>query len=95
MDTPGSVKTIQIRDKGVITVPIELRRQYNLQPGDVLTLVDLGGGTFLVTPQVSQLTRESDQVARLLAEQDVTLEEILHALEEERETYYRDHYGQP
>ena len=95
MDTPGAVRIVQIRDKGVITVPVELRRQYNLHPGDVLTLIDLGGGAFLITAQVSRLAREADQVAQVVSEQDVTLEEILDTLEEERETYYREHYAQP
>jgi len=95
MGTAGSVKTIQIRDKGVITVPVELRRRYDLNPGDVLTLIDLGGGAFLVRPQLSRLAREADQVAQVLSEGEVTLEEILDTLAEERETYYRDHYAQP
>lgn len=53
-ETVGSTTTIQIRDKGVITIPVELRRQYGLRPGDVLTLIDLGEGRFLLTSQVSQ-----------------------------------------
>ena len=95
METLGSVVTIQIRDKGVITVPVELRRQYNLNPGDVLTLIDLGGGGFLITPQVSRLARQADQVAQVISEQDVTLDELLATLDQERETYYREHYAQP
>jgi len=95
METLGSVVTIQIRDKGVITVPVELRRQYNLGPGDVLTLIDLGGGAFLITPQVSRLARQADQVAQVISEQDVTLDELLATLDQERETYYREHYAQP
>jgi len=94
METLGSVVTIQIRDKGVITVPVELRRQYNLGPGDVLTLIDLGGA-FLITPQVSRLARQADQVAQVISEQDVTLDELLATLDQERETYYREHYAQP
>lgn len=92
-DTTGVVRTIQIRDKGVITVPAELRRQYDLNPGDVLTLIDLGDGAFLITPQLSRLVHEADQVAQVLSEDSVTLDEILDTLEEERETYYRDHYA--
>lgn len=95
MDTTGSATTIQIRDKGVITMPAELRRQYGLNPGDVLTLIDLGGGVFLITPQVSRLARQADQVAQVLSEQGVTLDDILTTLDQERETYYREHYAQP
>ena len=86
--------TLQIRRKGVITLPIELRRQYNLDEGDVFTLVDLGGGSFLLTPRVSQVARLGDQVASLMEEEGVTLEEMLEALDQEREIYYQEHYAQ-
>ncbi len=86
--------TIQMRRKGVITLPVELRRQYDLDEGDVFTLVDLGDGSFLLTPRVSQVARLGDQVSRLMAEESVDLEEMLETLEQERETYYREHYGQ-
>ena len=86
--------TVQIRRKGVITLPIGLRRQYNLDEGDVFTLVDLGGGSFLLTPRVSQVARLGDQVAWLMEEEGVTLEEMLEALDQEREIYYQEHYAQ-
>jgi len=86
--------TIQIRRKGVITLPVQLRRQYGLDEGDAFTLVDLGDGAFLLTPQVSQVARLGDQVTRLMAEEGASLEEMLEALDQEREAYYREHYVQ-
>jgi AbrB family looped-hinge helix DNA binding protein len=86
--------TVQIRRKGVITLPAELRRQYGLDEGDVFTLVDLGDGSFLLTPQLSQVARLGNQAARLMEEEGVTLEEMLEALDQERETYYQEHYAQ-
>jgi bifunctional DNA-binding transcriptional regulator/antitoxin component of YhaV-PrlF toxin-antitoxin module len=83
--------TIQIRRKGLITLPVELRRQYGLNEGDVFTLLDLGDGSFLLTPRVSQVSHLGDQVARLMEEEGVTLEEMLEALDQERENYYRQH----
>jgi bifunctional DNA-binding transcriptional regulator/antitoxin component of YhaV-PrlF toxin-antitoxin module len=32
-----------------ITLPVELRRQYDLKEEDILTLFDLGDGSFLLT----------------------------------------------
>lgn len=86
--------TVQIRRKGVITLPAELRRQYGLDEGDLFTLVDLGDGSFLLTPQVSQVARLGNQVSKLMAEEGVTVEEMLEALDRERESYYREHYVQ-
>ncbi len=85
--------TVQIRRKGVITLPVEMRRRYGLDEGDVFTLVDLGDGSFLLTPQVSQVARLGDQVARVMAEEGIDLEEMLRALDQERELCYREHYA--
>lgn len=87
--------TVQIRRKGLITLPVELRRQYGLSEGDVFTLVDMGDGSFFLTPRVSQVARLGDQVARLMDEEDVTLKDMLEALDGERERYYDEHYAKP
>jgi len=86
--------TVQIRRKGVITLPVEMRRRYGLDEGDVFTLVDLGDGSFLLTPLVSQVARLGDQVTRVMAEEGADLEEMLEALDQERELYYQEHYVQ-
>ena len=89
-----STTSVQIRRKGLITLPVELRRQYNFKEGDVLTLVDLGEGALLLVPRVSQVARLGDQVADLMESQDVSLEDMLEALDHEREDYYREHYAE-
>ena len=89
-----STATIQIRDKGVITLPVELRRRYRLGAGDVYTLADLGEGAFLLTPGASKVAAHGDRIARLMAEQHITLDELLETLDQEREAYYREHYVQ-
>ena len=85
--------TVQIRRKGVITLPAELRRRYGLNEGDVFTLMDLGDGSFLLTPRVSRVARLGDQVARVMAEEGADLEEMLKTLDQERELYHREHYA--
>jgi AbrB family looped-hinge helix DNA binding protein len=89
-----STLTVQIRRKGVITLPVELRNRYGLDEGDVFTLEDLGDGSFLLIPRVSQVAHLGDRVAELMEEQGVSPEEVLKALGEERETYYREHYAE-
>jgi bifunctional DNA-binding transcriptional regulator/antitoxin component of YhaV-PrlF toxin-antitoxin module len=84
--------TVQIRRRGVLTLPAELRRRYDIDEGDAFTLVDLGDGTFLLTSQVSRVAHLGDQVTRLMEEEGVTVDELLETLEEEREAYYREHY---
>jgi len=86
--------TVQIRRKGVITLPVEWRRQYNLNEGDVFSLVDLGDSAFLLTPQVSRVAHLGGQVGRLMDNEGVSLEEMLETLDQERESYYSEHYVQ-
>ena len=90
-----SAVNIQLRRKGILTLPVSLRRKYNLDENDVFTLEDLGNGSFLLIPMVSNVARLGDRVAEVMAEEDVSLEDMLEALDEERQDYYREHYDQP
>jgi AbrB family looped-hinge helix DNA binding protein len=89
-----STLTVQIRRKGVITLPKELRNRYGLDEGDVFTLEDLGDGSFLLIPRASPVARLGDRVAKVMQQEGVSPEEVLKTLEEERENYYREHYAQ-
>ena len=86
--------TIQIRGKGVITLPIALRRRYNLNEGDVFTLIDLGDGNILLAPQLSRISKAGEQISALMADENVSLDDLLQALDEERERYYQENYVQ-
>ncbi len=86
--------TVQVRQRGTITIPRVLRRKYQLGEGDVFTLVDLGEGSLLLKRGQSEVERLGDQVATILAEEGVALDDMLQALDEERERYYREHYLQ-
>jgi AbrB family looped-hinge helix DNA binding protein len=86
--------TLQIRSKGAVTLPIDLRRKYGLQEGDIITLVDLGDGSFILTPLITQVDRLGDRVAQIMDEEGVSLDDILSALDEEREQYYQERYAQ-
>jgi bifunctional DNA-binding transcriptional regulator/antitoxin component of YhaV-PrlF toxin-antitoxin module len=85
--------TIQIRKKGSLTLPVELRNKYDLEEGDVFTLIDLEDGSFLLTPRASQVNRLGNRVSEILTEEAVSLEDLLKSLDEERERYYRDRYA--
>ena len=85
--------TIQIRGKGAVTLPVELRRKYSLDEGDIITLIDLGDGSFLLTPRVTQVDRLGDRVAHAMTEEGVSLDEVLNILDEERERYYKERYA--
>ncbi len=87
-----SEATIQLRDKGVITLPMSLRRKYSLRTGDVFSVSDLGEGAFIITPKSSRVAALGDKVADILQAEGVTVEQMLEALNEERERYYCEQY---
>ena len=82
---------LQVRDRGVVTLPAELRQKYGILSGDIFRLVDLDG-IFVLTPMVPivpELAREIEQ-ARL--ESGLSIEDLLVGLREQRERYYHQKY---
>jgi AbrB family looped-hinge helix DNA binding protein len=84
--------TLQIRSKGTITLPARLRKKYGLEEGEILTLIDLGDGKLLLKPTESKVAILGDRIAKQLKEDNVSLDDLLTALDEERELYYKEHY---
>ena len=84
--------TVQMRGKGTITFPAKLRSKYKLQEGEVFTIIDLGGGSFLLKPKVLEVDKLATRIAKRLKEENVTLDDLLQTLDEERKTYYQENY---
>lgn len=78
--------TIQLAQRGVLTLPKSLRESYNIQPGDSFTLLDLGG-VFVLSPLHSEIDALAERLTYSLTERGETLETMLQALREEREGY--------
>jgi len=85
--------TLQIRSKGTITLPANLRKKYKLEDGEVFQLIDVGDGSFFLVPKESKVMKTADRVARKLKEDNVTLDDLLQTLDEERKRYYQEHYA--
>ncbi len=75
--------TLQLAQRGQITLPKSLRDEYNLQTGDTLTLIDLGG-TFVLSPKPSRVDAIADRLADELNSRGESLASMLQALEEIR-----------
>jgi bifunctional DNA-binding transcriptional regulator/antitoxin component of YhaV-PrlF toxin-antitoxin module len=83
--------TIQIRKRGVLTLPSELREKYTIQEGDTYRLVDMDG-IFVLTPMVPMVPELAREIERIRQESGLSLEELLDGLKEEREQYYQEKY---
>ena len=76
--------TLQMAQRGVITIPKSLRESYGMQPGDTFTLLDLGG-VFVLNPRRSEIDVITDRMAAQWADDGENLETMLKALREERD----------
>ncbi len=81
-----STTTVQVAKRGLLTLPKALREAYNIEPGDVFTLLDLGG-VFVLSPRSSEVDALADTIAADLQAQGETLESMLQTLRDEREKY--------
>ena len=84
---------IQLRSKGNITLPVGFRNKYNFEEGDIFTFIDLGGGSVMLSPQRSEVSRIGERIGRIVDAEEIDLEALLLGLEEERERYYKDRYA--
>jgi len=81
MDTP-----IQVRQRGTLTLPADVRARYNIQEGDTYYLVDLDG-VFVLTPMAPLVPELAREIERLRLEAGMSTAELLAGLREQREKY--------
>ncbi len=86
-----TTNTIQVRKKGSITLPMDLRTKYGVDEGDIFTLIDMGDGSFLLT-LVSRRSTGWGSCRGILDDEGVSLDDLLNTLDDERERYYQEHY---
>jgi bifunctional DNA-binding transcriptional regulator/antitoxin component of YhaV-PrlF toxin-antitoxin module len=84
--------TIQVRQRGTMTLPADLRQKYGIRAGDTFRLVDLDG-IFVLTPMMPIVPELAREIERTRRETGLSLEELLNGLREQREQYYQERYG--
>ena len=83
--------TVQVRDRGVLTLPAELREKYGIQSGDTFRLVDLDG-MFVLTPMVPMVPELAREIERARIEAGLSTDDLLRSLREQRERYRREQH---
>jgi AbrB family looped-hinge helix DNA binding protein len=78
---------VQVVRRGIITLPKELRDHNNIEEGDTLTLIDLGDGVVVMSPQRSRVDDIADKLAKEWQDSGETLESMLSTLREVRAEY--------
>src|SRR5688572_16198176 len=86
-----TVATVEVRERGVITLPVEIRRRHGVDTGDAYRLIDLDG-TLILTPLAPALPEIVAAMERHLAEAGVTVPELLADLAAERQRIYEEEW---
>ena len=84
---------LQVRNRGVITLPAELREKYGIENGSIFRLVDLDG-VFVLTPLVPMVPELAKEIEQARLEAGLSVDELLLSLREQRERYNQEKYGQ-
>jgi bifunctional DNA-binding transcriptional regulator/antitoxin component of YhaV-PrlF toxin-antitoxin module len=64
---------LQVRQRGAITLPVELRQRYNIQVGDTFRLIDLDG-IFVLTPMAPLVPKLAREIERARIQAGLTVE---------------------
>lgn len=75
---------VQVVRRGIITLPKDLRDHNNIVEGDMLTLIDLGDGVVVMSPQRSRVEEIANKLARKWQDSGESLESMLTTLRKVR-----------
>ena len=78
--------SVKVAERGVITLPKDIRDEYRISPGDDLTLIDLDG-CFVLSPVRSEIDALADRIVSELEGKGESLESMLKVVREERGRY--------
>jgi bifunctional DNA-binding transcriptional regulator/antitoxin component of YhaV-PrlF toxin-antitoxin module len=84
---------IQLRKRGVFTLPKSLRDKYELEEGDALQLVDVDG-VFVLTPMAPMVPKLAREIQRLRERDGVSTDELLQHLRDTRTRLTQEQYGE-
>lgn len=83
--------SIQVRQRGQVTIPRRLRESLAIQDGDTLTVLPVGD-TLVLIPRQLRTPELIDRMADLLEQSGMTLNDLLADLPRIREEIYREQY---
>ena len=79
-------RIFQVRNRGTITLPSELREKYNIDSGYIFRLIDLDG-IFVLTPMVSIVPELAREIETSRREAGLGIDELIQGIREQREQY--------
>ncbi len=84
--------TVQVRQRGTLTLPADLRAKYGIKEGDTFHLIDLDG-VLVLTPMTPMLPELAREIERARIEKGLSMDELLKGLRQQRKRYYKEKYS--
>lgn len=81
----------EIKTKGQMTIPKQIRDATHLEEGQVVTLMVIGD-SILVIPKKLQIDEARRQIAKILKRSGLSPEDVLKGLKGARESVYKETY---
>jgi len=75
--------TVQVRERGVVTLPAELREKYDIENGKVFRLIDLDG-IFVLVPMVPIVPELAREIEEIRLEAGLSMDQLLEELRQRR-----------
>jgi AbrB family looped-hinge helix DNA binding protein len=91
MDTEKAA-VAEIKARGQLTIPKKIREMSHLEEGQIVSIIPVGDG-LIVTPRRLELDEARREIRKVIKAANVTVEELLEALQEERDRLYQETYG--
>ncbi len=86
------VDSVQVRERGVLTLPSGLRSRNGIKAGDTYQIMDFDG-ILVLSPMRAMVPELAREIERLRREAGVTSGEMLEGLREQRARYVAERYG--
>jgi AbrB family looped-hinge helix DNA binding protein len=84
-------KLSKVQEKGQVTIPVEIRRKWNLEKGDLVAFVETEQGV-MISPREVVAMEALDRVGEALKERGINLEELIEGGREIRGRLLEEEY---
>ncbi len=85
---------VRVQEKGQVTLPMKTRNRLGLKKGDLVAVTETDDG-ILITPQEMITVKTFDEIAELLKEKGLSLEELIESGREERTKLLKKYHQAP
>ena len=88
----GVSRLSKVQEKGQVTIPVEIRRKWNLEKGDLVAFVETEHGV-MISPREVVAVEALDRIGEALRARGISLDEMIESGREIRGQLLQETYG--